>query len=87
MTEGRAVQIDHDPKELPHFAWKIVALITVAITLAIGLVVAMGIRWVVVGLPMEIVCLLFGFLMGGSAGFFIGQWDTNRQSRTPGSDG
>lgn len=80
-------QIDHDPRELPHFAWKIVALITVVVTLSIGLAISMGIRWIVVGMPMEIVWLLFGLLMGASAGFFIGQWDANRQSRTPGSEG
>lgn len=79
--------IDHDPRELPHRAWKIVAVVTVAVTIAILIPIGLGIRWAVEGMPIEIIALFFGLMMGACGGFFLGRWDAIRQFRTPGKDG
>lgn len=77
------MQIDHDPRELSRKALKFVAITTAVVTLLLIIPINMGIRWSVEQMPIEFTLLLAGAILGGSAGFFIGRWDTLRQSRIP----
>jgi hypothetical protein len=80
-------QIDHDPRELPRKAIKLVAIATAVITLMLIIPISIGIRWSVERLPFELVLALGCLAMGASGGFFIGRWDALRHSRTPNTDG
>lgn len=82
------MQIDHDPRELPHNAFKIAAVIAVVITIAVMIPITLGIRWVIYNtIPAEFALLFCGVVLGVGAGFYIGRWDVARQLRTPGNDG
>lgn len=81
------MQIDHDPKELSRKAIKFVAVFTAIVTLAIAIPMSMGIRWVVGQMPITLVALIGGLMVGCCIGVFIGRWDALRGQRTPGNDG
>lgn len=77
--------IDHDPREPNRKALIIIGAITATITLAIGVSISIGLRSVIGFVPEAILNVAFGVMVGGCAGFYIGQWD-GRRHRTPGKD-
>ena len=79
--------IDHDPREPSRKALKLIAILTVVITLAVMIPVSMGIRWSADQLPREIFVPLFFVIVAFVGGFFFGRWDATRQFRTPNRDG
>jgi hypothetical protein len=79
-------QIDHDPRELPRKAIKLVAIATAVITLAIAIPASFGVRWAVNLMPEALLNVVFGIILGGCLGFFVGRWDAFRQ-RDPNTEG
>lgn len=79
------MQIDHDPREPPHKALKIIAVLTVILTLAIMIPLTAGIRWSFDQIPDEAVFIIDALIFGLLAGFFFGRWDATRQFRKSGN--
>lgn len=80
------MQIDHNPHEPSHKALKIIGVLTAVIVLAFAIPVSLGMRWAVNLLSETTLNIVFGIILGGCAGFFLGRRDAFRQFRTPGRD-
>lgn len=80
------MQIDHNPNEPSHAALKIIGVLTAVIVLAVLIPVNFGTRWAINMLSETALNIVFGVILGGCAGFFIGRRDAIRQFRTPGRD-
>ncbi|KRA59036.1 hypothetical protein [Rhizobium sp. Root651] len=80
------MQIDHDPREPSHKAVKLIALLTLGLTLVFMVPVVAGIRWTFDQMPEWIVLLIFPAFVIFACGFYFGRWDAKRQFRTPGND-
>ncbi|OWK26298.1 hypothetical protein AJ87_03015 [Rhizobium yanglingense] len=84
MTEPRT--IEHDANEPSRRALKIISVLTAVIVLAVSVPLVFGVNWTMRQLPAELLLLICGIGLGGSAGFFLGRRDAIRQFRTPGRD-
>ncbi len=67
--------VDHDPRELPHRWYRIIAIITGLLTLAVMVPVSIGIRWFVNGLSETTIAAIFFLIVGTVGGFFFGRSD------------
>lgn len=76
------MQIDHDKNEPSRRALKIMALISLVITIAIMLVLAFGLRKLVDSLPSDIVSAFVGLVAGLIIGMKLGWWDCERYYST-----
>jgi hypothetical protein len=86
--EDRELQIDHDPHEPSHRSWIVMGVISVALIIGIMLVLKYGLEQVVDSLPMPVLALIGGLMLGFGIGMRVGWWDCERyHSRTDGKDG
>ncbi|HWU63566.1 MAG TPA: hypothetical protein VN112_16225 [Ensifer sp.] len=65
--------VDHDPRELPHRWYRIIAIITGVLTLAASIPVYFGLRWFVDGLSETALAAIFFLMIGTCGGFFYGR--------------
>lgn len=72
--------VDHDPRELPHRWYRIIAMITGGLTLAVSIPVYFGLHWFVDGLSATQQASIFFLMMGTVGGFFFGRWDALREA-------